>query len=330
MSTTFLLRAAVPVAALLMTLPMSPAGATSLSPAVASRPSPAGVSIDAPAVMRIDRQDPPVTVTFRGVSREMTATVRWGDGSIGAKRGSCSPAKAAANRTGCLVVFSTLYTTAGQYTIVASSGRTRATAQLTVAEVPRPWTPPAGWVQPPGWTADPVGATFTPCQDVHWYLDRAGEPGDRVRMHDDIANVLGVLAGETGLTFSETTDPAAAHLTFRWDPAMADDWIWSMQPGWRKATISLSPDDPLLRDSASGLGMAHVEWPGDGGTWVYDGPARGWFVMRATMGALGLDPVADTNQLMNTGYFTRPGLGAGDLDGLHTMYKNIPCPPIPD
>ena len=93
---------------------------------------------------------------------------------------------------------------------------------------------------------------------------------------------------------------------------------------------SLSTDEPILGDSASGLGMAHVEWPGDGGTWVYEGPARGWYVMRAVMTALGLDSVADTNQLMNTGYFTRPGLGAGDLDGLHTMYKNIPCPPIPD
>lgn len=330
MSTTFLLRAAIPVAAMLIVLPVSAAGAAPLAPGGPSRASAASVSIDAPAVMRIDRQDPPVTVTFRGVSREMTATVRWGDGSVGTKRGSCSPAKAATQRTGCIVVFSNLYMTAGQYTIVAVAGKTRASAGLLVAEVPRAWTPPAGWVQPAGWTADPVGATFTPCMDVHWFLDRTGEPGDRVGMHDDIANVLATLAAETGLTFSETTDPIAAHLTFRWGPGMAEDWIWTLDKQWRKATISLGSDIPFLGDSAAGLGTAHVEWPGDGGTWVYNGPSRGWFVMNAVMAALGLDSVDDPNQLMNTGYFTRPGLGAGDLDGLHTMYKNIPCPPIPD
>lgn len=330
MSTTFLLRTAIPVAALLITLPMAPAGAAPAAPARPSPTSAASVSIDAPDVVRIDRQDPPVTVTFRGVSREMTATVRWGDGSVGTKRGSCSPAKAAANRTGCIVAFSNLYLTAGQFTIVAVSGRTRATAALTVAEVPRAWTPPAGWVQPAGWTADPVGATFTPCQDVHWFLDRTGEPGDRVGMHDDIANILAMLAAETGLTFSETTDPVLAHLTFRWGPGMAEDWVWTLDKQWRKATITLASDIAYLGDSASGLGTAHVEWPGDGGTWVYNGPARGWYVMRAVMTALGLDPVDDPGQLMNTGYFTRPGLGGGDLDGLHTMYKNIPCPPIPD
>jgi hypothetical protein len=33
---------------------------------------------------------------------------------------------------------------------------------------------------------------------------------------------------------------------------------------------------------------------------------------------------------MSTGYLTVANFGSGHLGGLHTMYKNLPCPPIPD
>jgi hypothetical protein len=197
------------------------------------------------------------------------------------------------------------------------------------------WTPPAGWAQPAGWNTD-VGATYTPCQTVKWYFNREGEAPNRSTMHTDVATALGLLANETGLTFTEVTDPMFANLTYSWSPMNADGtgtgtnsagWAW---PGRGSARVTLASGYEYNTDDYQGFAMIHKEWTDASGSWMWEGPGHGWMVIRLTMLAMGLTRVDVANQVMSNGPLIVANFGSGDLDGLHTMYKNLPCPPIPD
>jgi hypothetical protein len=79
----------------------------------------------------------------------------------------------------------------------------------------------------------------------------------------------------------------------------------------------------------AGLDVKRWEWTDADGRWSYTGPGRAWLAVKLTMWTLGLFPVSDTTQVSSINPKAAP-LGAGDLDGLHTLYKNNPCPLIPD
>jgi hypothetical protein len=53
---------------------------------------------------------------------------------------------------------------------------------------------------------------------------------------------------------------------------------------------------------------------------------RGWLVVHETMHAIGMDHVNDVTAIMNPIAGEATALNGGDLDGLHTMYLNNPCP----
>lgn len=325
------LRALFPAVTLLLLVPASPAGAAPAAFARTAIPSASSVTIDAPEAVRLDRQvSAPTRVTFMGVSTTTKVRVVWGDSLPNSQAwGRCLAAAAKRNPARCAVTLDHTFTEAGTFTIVAVSGRTRATKAVRVVAVPKPWTPPDGWVQPAGWSTI-RGATFTPCQNVQWYFDRTGEPGDRVRMRSDIVDLLAMLAAETGLTFTETNDPTAARLTYKWMPMMDLGGGQISTAGEGRGSVTLASDDRWYSDMFAGMGPVHAEWPGDGGTYVFNGPGRSWGAIKGTLAALGLWFLDDPNQLMDNGYITRPALGPGDLDGLHTLYRNNPCPEMPD
>ena len=176
-----------------------------------------------------------------------------------------------------------------------------------------------------------MGATFTPCATVPWFLDTTGQPADRVGAKADIAAVLAMLAAQTGLSFPEAATADQAKLRFEWRAlAGLGPGYTSVSPQGGSATVGLATDDPYTLDGHGGLGTVHFVYTSAEGTVEGDAPGRGWLITKLTGVALGLWPVPDTGQAMYQGYFGPGALGAGDLDGLHTMYANLPCPAIPD
>ncbi len=317
--------ALAPLAALLIWPVTAPASASTPN----ASPPAAGVVIDVPDLFRLDRQEEGAGVTFRGVSNQTVVRVNWGDGSPAvSQKGPCSVAAASKNKTGCRVFLPHTFTTAGDYVIRATSRRLNATKAVTVAAPPVAWTRPAGWVQPAGWAAG-IGATFTPCQNVGWYFDHTGEPADRVAMRGDVAAVLAVLGSETGLTFREVAADSEAQLHFGWKDLQGMGVGFATQ-GDGDGRVVFATDDPYTLDRLQGLNMLRLAYSDETGVHEVDVPGRGWLVMKLTMIALGLMPVDDRGQAMYSGYVGPGALGAGDLDGLHTMYKNLPCPAIPD
>lgn len=296
-------------------------------------PSATAIAIAAPDLVRVDRQDPPASVTFSGASTLTRMRVDWGDGgAVSSLRGHCTAQKAHHTPAACKVTATHTYAAAGQFTIRATSGTRASTHAVTVAAVPQRWQPPAGWVQPGGWL--PIGgATFTPCQNVRWFFDPTGLPGDRSTLKADVAQGLALLAAQTGLTFTEVGTEAEAQLIVNArDMKGVAQGFASLNPSKPgSATVTFAWDDPYTHDLLQGFNRVHLPYLDDNGQVAYlDANGRGWMVTRLLMMSLGFGFVDDPAQLMHNGYEPTGGFGAGDLDGLHTMYLNNPCPVIPD
>jgi hypothetical protein len=221
----------------------------------------------------------------------------------------------------CVLTLAHEYRTVGTYPIVVRSGkRVIARTSVTIREAPRPWSPPAGWAQPTGWSYFGRGATYVPCSTVLWYYDRSAEPAGAAGMRAEIEGALARLAEQTGLTFAETADPAAARLAFDWGD-FAGDAVDAAGIGGRKG-----------RDGFVQFSTTHWwptdQWPGYGVVIQPDGSyavGRGWLVVHETMHALGMGHVDDVTAIMNP-MAGATEFNAGDVDGMHTMYLNNPCP----
>lgn len=309
-----------------MLMPVTAASAAAPS----ATPSATSIIITAPDLVRLDRQDPASSATFTGASTLTKLRVDWGDGSTSAPRGTCTATKAHASPGACKITVTHTFAAPGQFTITATSGKRKASHATTVAPVPTRWQKPAGWVQPAGW-ATLMGATFTPCQNVRWFFDPAGLPGDESTLKADVAQALALLAAQTGLTFTEVGTAAEAQLLM--DVKNLGDsgsGLASMKPG--EGRVTFASDDPYLHDPFAGFSRLHLPYidPNTNQVAYLDANGRGWVVTRLLMLALGFWIVQDEAQLMHNHYEPAGGFGAGDLDGLHTMYLNNPCPVIPD
>ncbi len=201
-----------------------------------------------------------------------------------------------------------------------SGARVIARTSVVVREAPRPWSPPAGWAQPAGWTFFGGGATYVPCSTVLWYYDRSAEPAGAAGMRAEIEGALARLAEQTGLVFAETTDPAAARLTLDWGDLAAESGDAAGIGGrqGRQGFVTFSTTHWWPTD----------QWPGYGVVVQPDGSyaiGRGWLVVHETMHALGMGHVDDVTAIMNP-MAGATEFNAGDVDGMHTMYLNNPCP----
>jgi hypothetical protein len=312
--------AALAAALVVGVLPAAPAAAepTRRIPipvaAVAGLPSP-----------RLD-QDTTSTVIARGASRAAPVSVTWGDGSgRSSDRSSCSVVRAMNRPDSCVVTLSHRYRSVGTFPIVVRSGaRVIARTTVVVREAPRPWSPPAGFVQPAGWAFFGGGATYVPCSTVQWYYDRSAEPAGAVGMRGEIEAGLARLAAETGLVFAETTDPAAARLRFDWGDLAA-----RYAGAGEAAGVGGRRGDQGFVTFSTTHWWPTDQWPGFGVVTQPNGSyaiGRGWLVVHETMHALGMDHVEDSTQVMNPVAGLYSDLGAGDRDGLRTMYLNNPCP----
>ena len=284
-------------------------------------PVPVASVVGAPSP-RLD-QDTTQIVRATGVSRLGAITVAWGDGSTrSVVRSSCRAAQATARPAACAVTLSHAYDDAGTFRVVVRSGpRVIARTVIVVRAAAQPWTPPAGWVQPAGWAFFGRGATYVPCSTVAWHYDAAREPAGAVGMRAEIAGALSRLAGQTGLTFTETGDPQAAGLTYAWED-LTGRYAEAAGVGGRQGRegfVSFSTTHWWPTD----------QWPGYGIVTQPDGSyalGRGWLVVHETMHALGMDHVDDPTAIMHPIAGSATDFNAGDLDGLRTMYLANPCP----
>lgn len=280
--------------------------------AVAGLPSP-----------RLD-QDTTRTAIVTGASKAAPVSVTWGDGATSQARSACSTTRAVKRPGSCTVTLAHAYRSAGSFPIVVRSGqRVIARTTVVVREAPRPWSPPPGFAQPTGWSFFGGGATYVPCSTVEWFYDRSTEPAASSGMRAEIEAGLARLAAETGLVFTETSDPARTRLTFDWGDlasryagAGEAAGVGGRRGGQGFVTFSAThwwPTD---------------QWPGFGVVTQPDGSSaigRGWLVVHEAMHALGLDHVEDPTAVMNS-FGGATSFNAGDLDGLRTMYLNNPCP----
>jgi hypothetical protein len=314
-------RAVAVVASLVVTLAGAlPATAATARTADAARVPLPVASVSGPASPRVD-QDTTTTVVVRGASKAAAVTVRWGDAARSHARTTCSPATAAKRPARCTLTLQHRYDGAGTFAIAVLSGpRVVARSTIVVRSAPTPWSPPPGWVQPAGWQPYGGGATYVPCSTVLWFYDRSLEPAGAVGMHDEVVAGLAMLAAQTGLTFTETPDRSQAGLVYDWGD------LESRYPG--AAGIGGRVGDLGTVTFSVTHWWPTDQWPGFGVVTQPDGTyavGRGWLVVHETMHALGFDHVNDVTSVMNpVGGAT--AFNAGDLDGLHTMYLNIPCP----
>ncbi len=323
MNTMIGLRAAVTLVCALGVLAVGTAPASASTGAVtSSRKVPVPVAaVAGPESPRLD-QETTRTAIVTGASRDRVVSVTWGDGAASQGRSSCSAARATKRPASCRVSLAHEYRAGGTFPIVVRSGaRVIARTVVVVREAPRPWTPPAGWAQPAGWAFFSGGATYVPCSTVQWYYDRPREPAGAAGMRAEIAGALPRLAAETGLAFTETADPSAANLIYDWDDLRG-------QYGDAAGVGGRSGDTGLVTFSTAHWWPTD-QWPGYGVVTQPDGSravGRGWLVVHETMHALGLAHVNDPTQVMNPAAGLYTDFGAGDRDGLRTMYLNNPCP----
>jgi hypothetical protein len=152
------------------------------------------------------------------------------------------------------------------------------------------------------------GAWYHACQNVEWYVVRANQPARGRQIVQDIPGELAMFAIETNLSFAETTVPAAADLTFAWKETGA-----AVLGGGGEIWFDI--DHRWVMDDWRGFGM--VTTP-DG----WRGYGHGVLVLHEVMHAMGFNHVDDRASIMGSA----ATIGLGDLDGLHTTYRDVPCP----
>jgi hypothetical protein len=276
------------------------------------------VTIVTPDILRVDKQNQTNNlVLFAGMDAKVKARVNWGDSDPTEQvRGNCKTKTAIAHPDWCSVAVVHQYDTPGQYTITAIAGKTKVSKLVTISPTPVRWSPPAGFAQPAGWSLLGKQATYFPCQTIPWYYDRTSQPGNGGQIYSDTVTSLAMLSAETGLVFTETTDPAQAALTFRWANVGTAAGTGGGANGVGFVNFSTTdwwPTDPWP-------GFAIVRQPN--GVFA---AGHGWLVVHEVMHAIGIGHVNDRTSVMNP-VGGAIAFNAGDLDALHTMYKNNPCP----
>lgn len=298
--------------------------AVAVAPSTAAPAKPRGPVVKLPPKGVPIHEDDDAEVSVKGVSWQAPIYVDWGDPDEEASvlHSKCSLRTATAQPNLCTDYEFLPYYESGTYTItVRQRGKVLARQKVVYIADATAWTPPDDWAQPAGWKAMAAGATYRPCSTIPWYWDRTGEPADRVQLHEDIPAVLAMIAPHTGLTFVETDDRSAAGLVFDWKTEAGSTSPVSVSSRWNSnfATISLNPRSWWVNDQWRGF--SRVTQP-DGTS--ADG--NGWLLVKSVLWALGMDNVDDAAQVMGPGY-AKSALGAGDIDGLRTMYLNHPCTP---
>lgn len=327
----------------LTTLTALAAGAATLAVTVGSAqaapgPTPgsrAAITVVAEPLVRIDRA-PEASVTVSGLDTRTSARVNWGDGSPTARaKGTCTVARARRTPQACTLTFNHEYSAPGTFTISAAAAKARASTLTTIAPKPEPWRAAPGQVFT-SW--EPLGsrATYTPCQTIEWRFDTSGQPADRSSMRDDIVAGLATLSGITGLTFVETSDPAAAELAFSWrnlaelgyPDASGVGGYTGPNEGW----VAFSPTNEWTNDYWAGNQPKTKRWEDSEYVYTLSINGRQTLVVHEVMHALGFGHVEDFTSIMYPQSIGNGAgqLSAGDLEGLRTMYPSSPCPLIPD
>lgn len=275
------------------------------------------ITVVTPDVLRVDKQgETNNLVVFAGMDAKSKGRVNWGDGqATQAVRGTCKTATSLAHPDWCSVTAVHDYAAIGTYTITAIVGKQVVSKLVTISPAPARWSPPAGFV-PNGWSMLGNTATYFPCQTVNWFYDRSVQPVGASQIYNDTITGLGMIAAETGLTFVETADPNAADLLFRFANTGTAAGVGG--GGFGRGTVTYSTTDWWPTD----------QWPGFGVVRQPNGTSaagHGWLVVHEVMHAIGLGHVNDRSSVMNP-VGGAIAFNAGDLDGLHTLYKNNPCP----
>lgn len=288
--------------------------ASSVTAAAVSRPA---ITVVTPDILRFDKQnDNNNLVVFAGLDAKTKARVNWGDDQgTDAVRGSCKTATSLAHPDWCSITVVHAYDAPGTYTITAVVGKQLVSKLVTISPAPVRWSPPAGFASA-GWSLLGRQATYFPCQTVPWFYDRTSQPGNAGQIYGDTITGLAMLSAETGLTFTETIDPNEAALTFRFASIGSAAGIGGGALG--RGTVTYSTTDWWPTDPWAGFGIVRQA---DG----VSAAGHGWLVVHEVMHAIGLGHVNDRTSVMNpVGGAT--AFNAGDLEGLHTLYKNNPCP----
>ena len=291
-----------------------------LAPAAEARAATATptIAVVTPDILRIDKQnDTNNVVLFSGMDAKTKARVNWGDANPTVSvSGSCKTATALAHPDWCTVAVDHAYAAPGTYTITAIVGKTVSSKVVTISPAPVRWSPPAGFAQPAGWSMLGRAATYYPCDTVYWYYDRTNQPAAGGQIYSDTQTALSMISAETGLTFVETPDPAQSMLTFRWANTGSAAGVGGGANG--RGHVTFSTTDWWPTDQWPGFGI--VRQPNG----VY-AVGHGWLVVHEVMHAIGFGHVNDVTAVMNpVGGAT--AFNAGDIEGLHTLYKNNPCP----
>lgn len=292
----------------------APSVVAAVAAAPVARPT---ITVVTPALLRVDKQNETNNlVVFAGMDAKSKARVNWGDAQgTDAVRGTCKTATSLAHPDWCSVTAAHEYDDPGTYTITAVVGKRVVSKLVTISPAPVRWAPPAGFV-PAGWSLLGRQATYFPCQTVPWFYDRTNQPGNAGQIYSDTVTGLAMLAAETGLVFTETADPNQAALTFRFGNVGTSAGTGGGAFG--VGTVTYSSTDWWPTDPWPGFGIVHQS---NG----YYAAGHGWLVVHEVMHAIGLGHVNDTTSIMNP-VGGAIALNAGDLDGLHTMYRNNPCP----
>lgn len=223
--------------------------------------------------------------------------IDFGDGITTTVSSSCSAKRAKSKPEYCHAQSAHHYSTTGQYTITATQdGRVLSTITFTLAPTPGRWNKTEDWIQPTGWLPRWDTAGFNACSTVTWGYDPTNAVSNAAQTEADIVHALEILSRETGLTFTKVSEPTNADLWVMWEPIGS---LGSEQNG----RISLTNKYDRLHD-------------GD--------QQRLWVIVHEVMHRLGFDHVNVRGETMQPNAIPRQ-LGPGDLDGLHTMYLNVPC-----
>jgi hypothetical protein len=293
------------------------------------------VTFPAVDIIPIAEQEDLFTLTVARPALKAKVVVNWGDAtSPSAAQNKCSRKFTLKMGSKCVLSFPHYFNNPGVYNMtVTQAGRTLGVKQVTVKAKPKAWSAPEGWVQPANWAVLNRGATFLPCSTVNWFFNRDSEPADRTQMVNSIQPALNLIQAETGLTFVQTMDRAAAQLTFDWklEPEAPHAGTGGGFFNSSEGNVTFNSGNWWTEDKNTGLGRATP----DPDAWYIDADGKqkpdegaignGWLIIHEVMHSLGMAHVNDRSQVMNPVSSTST-FGEGDLDGMHTMYRNLPCP----
>ena len=197
------------------------------------------------------------------------------------------------------------------------------------------WIPPAKFQFPDGWKTFPRGATYKPCQTIHWHFRRDNEPANRSTMVNDVREALVRIEAWTGVKFKETAESNGADLSFGWNPSdylLDPETAGVAQPitGLYYGSVLFSSSNSFTMDAYAGYGPAASRQTGPLPAGAL--PGRQALVIHEVLHAMGFDHVDDPTSIMFP-YFdaASPGVpNTADIDGMRVVYKDNKCPdPVP-